>query len=211
MKLGWHGCNLPAVPCSDWRDPSGGFILASMSPREQPQSVRVGAGPDGSLTYLIDLPPEALPSVCKRDLERAWYAAREAALAQHWGAVRGFRFHRPDGSHTDLALADRDARCWAGAVDLTVGIGTSHGLSLCLRLLALVDLLARAAWARPLFHLARDGAELHPALLRTAASLPLNPEARFDEASFRLKLSQFAVGFHLDPPRAASRLTGAPA
>jgi hypothetical protein len=177
-----------------------------MQPREQPESIRVGAGPDGSLTYLVDLPPEALPSVGKRDLERAWYAARDAALAQNWGPVRGFRFNRPDGSHTDLALSDRDARCWAGAIDLTVGIGTSHGLSLCLRLLALIDLLARATWTRPLFHLARDGAELHPALLRTAASLPLTPEARFDETGFRLRLSQFAAGFQLDPPKAAPRI-----
>ena len=61
-----------------------------------------------------------------------------------WGAVRGFRFRRPDGSYTDLALADRDARCWAGAVDRTAGLTSSYGLSLCLRLLALVDLLARA-------------------------------------------------------------------
>ena len=28
---------------------------------EQPQSIRVGAGPDGSLTYLVTVPPEDLP------------------------------------------------------------------------------------------------------------------------------------------------------
>lgn len=168
--------------------------------------VRVGAGPDGSLTYVIDVPPEALPSVCGRDLERAWYAAREAAIAQSWGAVRGFRFRRPDGSHTDLALADRDARCWAGAVDGTVGIGNSYGLSLCLRLLALVDLLARVEWAQSLLRLERDGAELHPSLLRTAACTPLTQEARFDEARFRTNLPPFL----LQPP-SAPRLTGAEA
>jgi hypothetical protein len=177
-----------------------------MDPREQPRSIRVGAGPDGSLTYLVDVPPEALPAVGRRDLERAWYAAREAALAERWGAVRGFRFNRPDGSHTDLALADRDARCWAGAIDHAVDIGTSYGLSLCLRLLALVDLLARANWIRPLIRLARDGAEFHPALLCTAATLPLTPDARFDETGFRVRLSQFAVGSQLDPPQPAPRL-----
>src|SRR5690242_13546466 len=98
-----------------------------MQAREQPPFVRVGAGPDGSVTYVIDMPPECLPPVGGRDLERAWYAAREAALAQSWGSVRGFRFRRADGTHTDLALADGDARCWAGAVDGTVGIGTSYG------------------------------------------------------------------------------------
>jgi hypothetical protein len=181
-----------------------------MDPREQPPSVRVGNGPDGSVTYLVDLPPESLPAVRGRDLERAWYAARDAALDQRWGAVRGFRFNRPDGTHTDLALADRDARCWVGAVDRTIGIGSSHGMSLCLRLLALVDLLAHAPWARSLFHLARDGAEFHPALLRAAATEPLTPQARFDETGFRIRLAQFAAGFQLDKP-AAARLTGATA
>jgi hypothetical protein len=171
--------------------------------------IKVGGDPDGFMTYLIDLPPEALPSVCKRDLERAWYAAREAALAERQGAVRGFRFTRPDGSHTDLALADRDARCWVGAVDRTVGIASAGGLSLCLRLLALIDLLARAPWARSLFRLERDGAEFHPALLRIAASHPLTREARFDEAGFRQRLSGFITAARLEPPHPAPRLSGA--
>jgi hypothetical protein len=74
------------------------------------------------------------------------------------------------------------------------------GMSLCLRLLALVDLLAHASWVRPLVRLARDGAEFHPALLRAAASQPLTHEARFDEAGFRLRLSRFAAGFQLEAP-----------
>lgn len=177
-----------------------------MNASVQSQFVRVGSGPDGSLTYLVDVPPEALPPVCGRDLERAWYAAREAAISESWGAVRGFRFCRPDGSHTDLALADRDARCWAGAVDGTVGIGNSYGLSLCLRLLALVDLLARVDWARSLLRLERDGAEFHPSLLRTAASTPLTHDARFDETRFRTNLPPFLL-----PSPPAERLTGAQA
>lgn len=176
-----------------------------MSAREQPQPVRlapirVGHGPDGSLTYQVDLPPEDLPPVAARDLDRAWYAARAAAIEHRWGVVRGFRFHRPDGTHLDLALADRDASCWAGAVDMTAGIDTSRGLSVFLRLLALVELLAQAQWARPLFHLAKDGAELHPALLRTAASVPLTDDARFDEARFRARLSKFIAGFQIAGP-----------
>jgi hypothetical protein len=176
------------------------------------RTIRIRGGPGGSVTYDVDVPPEALPSVCKRDLELAWYAARDAAIADQWDAIRAFRFRRPDGSHTDLALADRDARCWAGAVDRTVGLTTAHGMSLCLRLLALVDLLARAPWARPLFKLARDGAEFHPALLRAAATQPLTQEARFDEAGFRQRLKRFAAGFQLEAPSqdgAAHRLSGA--
>jgi hypothetical protein len=172
-------------------------------------TIRVGGTADGFMTYLVDLPPEALPAVCKRDLERAWFAARDAALAERQGAVRGFRFNRPDGSHTDLALADRDAQCWVGAVDSTVGIASAHGLSLCLRLLALIDLLARAPWTRSLFHLARHGAEFHPALLRAAATQPLTRDARFDETGFRTRLSRFVGGFQIEAPDSAVRLSGA--
>ena len=99
-----------------------------MEPSEHRSSVRIGAGPDGSLTYFVELPPEDLPPVHRRDLERAWYAARGAALAQRWGVARFFRFQRPDGSYGDLALADRDACCWADAVDGMVGLRNSYGL-----------------------------------------------------------------------------------
>src|ERR1700709_2791838 len=199
-----------------WRGSPHGSILTVMSAQQQSASreasggtIRVGGGPDGLMTYLIDLPPEALPSVCKRDLERAWYSAREAALAERQGAVRGFRFTRPDGSHTDLALSDRDARCWVGAVDRTVGIASTTGLSLCLRLLSLIYLLAHAPWARSLFPLARDGPEFHPALLRAAASQPLTRDARFDEAGFQVRLSRFVSGLQIQRKRATPRPSGA--
>lgn len=163
--------------------------------------IAVGAGPDGTLTYLVDLPPEALPPVRGRDLAAAWDAAREAALARLWGVARGFWFCRRDGSCTHLALADPDARCWAGAVDRTVGTHTRYGLSLCLRLLALVELLTRAGWTGGVLRVAPDGAELHPAVVRAAATMPLTAEARFDEAQFRARLG------NLFGP--ASYLTGA--
>ena len=154
-----------------------------------PVPIHVGRAPDGTLTYLVDLPPEALPPVRGRDLAAAWDAARDAASDAAWGAGRLFRFRRPDGSVTDLALSDEDARCWAGAVDGTVGMQTSYGLSLCLRLLALVDLLARAPWTAPLFHIDRTGTALHPALLSTAATVALTADARFDENGFRARLA----------------------
>jgi hypothetical protein len=165
-----------------------------MEPAEHSLNVRVDVVADGTLTYLVDAPPEALPPVRGRDLERAWYAAREAAMATTWGAVRGFRFRRADGSFTNLALADRDACCWAAAVDSMAGLKSSYGLSLCLRLLALVDLLARAKWAAPLCRLERDGADLHPSLLQAAAATPLTAEARFDEGGFRARLIPSLAG-----------------
>ena len=153
------------------------------------RAVRVEACADGALLYLVALPPEALPPVRARDLAAAWDAARSAALAERWGAARLFRFRRADGSALDLALGDADAACWAGAVDHTVGMGHAYGLSLCLRLLALVDLLARARWAGALVALRRDGTTLPPALLTAAATLRLTPEGRFDEPAMRRQLA----------------------
>ena len=77
-------------------------------------------------------------------------------------------------------------------MDTLASVGTSRGLSLCLRLLALVDLLGRASWLSGLFRIARSGAMLHPALLAAAAIAPLDAEARFDEASFRARLATAA-------------------
>lgn len=154
-----------------------------------PASIKVSRTRDGALTYFVDLAPEALPPVLGRDLAAAWDAARDAAADAAWGAERLFRFRAPDGSVTDLALSDEDARCWASAVDGTVGMQTSYGLSLCLRLLALVDLLARAPWMKHLFQIGRTGTALHPSLLSTAATAQLTSDARFDETRFRARLA----------------------
>ena len=171
--------------------------------------IRVGTGPGGTVTYWVDGPPETLPPVARRDLERAWDAARRAALREQWGEARVFRFRRPDGEHSDLILADRDASCWAAALDALYGIGTRHGLSLCLRLLALIDLLAQSPWAVPLLRLARDGAQPDPLLLQAAATEPLTPEARFDPAGFRARLIRSSSPPTPDRRSSSNRLTGA--
>jgi hypothetical protein len=79
-------------------------------------------------------------------------------------------------------------------------MGTNYGLSLCLRLLALVDLLARASWAAALVELRRDGAEIAPAVLAAAATLPLTHEARFDEIDFRARVGQNPLPRRLNQP-----------
>jgi hypothetical protein len=152
--------------------------------------IRVARAPDGVLAYAIPLPPESLPPVAPRDLEAAWDRARAAAAAEHWGAPRRLVFRRPDGSAQELLLADADAACWAEAVDAGHDLGTLSGLSLCLRLLALIEVMTRAHWLRGLFTLAADGIELHPALLRAAAAMPLDAAARFDETGLRRLLSR---------------------
>ncbi len=159
--------------------------------------IEVGEAADGTLTYLVAQAPEALPPVRARDLELAWEQARAAALAARFGQARQFRFRRPDGEVTDLALTDPDARCWASAIDSGDGIATVTGLSLCLRLLALVDLLARASWTKTLVQIRPDGAEIDASLWRVAASAPLTREARFDETILRGALAQSRA---LPPP-----------
>ncbi len=156
-------------------------------------AVQVAAAPDGATIYRLAIPPEGLPAVRSRDLAAAWDAAREAARGAQWGAETRFRFNRGDGSVTELALADRDARCWAAAVERVAALRTSYGVSLCLRLLALVDLLARAPWAARLLAFDAGLVRLHPALLRLAAATPLSAEARFDEARFHQTLASLPI------------------
>jgi hypothetical protein len=155
--------------------------------------VRIRQADDGSLIYLVDATPESLPPVRTADLAEAWDAAREAAVDAAWGRPRLFRFAQPDGTTIDMALADADACCWAAAVDQTTGMQSTYGLSLCLRLLALVDLLARAPWTAALCRIRRAGAALDPLLLRTAATAPLTNQASFDEIAFRLRLGSSAT------------------
>ncbi|WP_246522706.1 hypothetical protein [Neoroseomonas eburnea] len=155
-----------------------------------PVPIRVARSPDGVLAYAIPMPPEALPAVAPRDLEAAWEQARAAAAAERWGAPRRLLFQRRDGSPQELLLADADAACWAEAVDARHDLGTLSGLSLCLRLLALVEVMTRARWLAGLYSLTAEGIELHPALLRAAAAMPLDAAARFDERDLRRLLSR---------------------
>jgi len=175
-----------------------------MNPAPSPSPIQIRETADGTLTYLVTMPPEALPQVRARDIEAAWYRARGAALGEQWGDLRIFHFLRADGSRTDLALTDPDAACWAAAADRIAGLTTAYGLSLCLRLLALVALLARARWTAPFFVLERDGARLEPALLAAAAEATLTPDAAFDSEALRARL---AASEH----RAPIKLLGTPA
>jgi len=184
-----------------------------MMQSESPPRVHMAEAASGARTYLVDVPPEALPPVRARDLHAAWDNARGAALAERWGRplMLRFRRHGPDGQDsepTDLALADADACCWAAAVDGTVGLRSTYGLSLCLRLLALVELLPRAAWALPLVAINRDGAAIHPGLMRAAAEIALTRDARFDPAALRAAV-QVDGGLPAPSPYPTSSIAGA--
>ena len=144
-------------------------------------------GPDHVL-YRVTVPPAAMPPVPLREFEAAWDAARAHSLSAQWGAQRSFRFSASDGQVTDFDLTDRDARCWAGAVDDVTDLATLGGVSLCLRLLALVHVLATEPWAKPYVASKRTGIRIDRALMRAAARADLTNDARFDEASLRRNL-----------------------
>jgi len=154
-----------------------------------PDPIRVAEAPDGALAYAIALSPEALPPVRPAALLAAWDVARDGATAQRWGRHRRLHFARTGAAPTDLAIADRDAAAWAEAIDAAVGLDSLAGLALCLRLLALVDVLTRAAWLAPLISITRGGVDLHPRLLEAAATLPLDASARLDEPGLRRHLA----------------------
>lgn len=143
---------------------------------------------DDRLLYRVTLPPEGLPPVTVRALEAALDAARSATLDDGDRRYRSFRFLGADGAVADFDIADSDARIWAAAVDRRTGLATLDGLALCLRLLALVDLLATAPWASR-YLATGHGLRIGPPLLRAAARADLTEEARFDEASFCRNLS----------------------
>jgi hypothetical protein len=152
--------------------------------------IQIAVSSEGALHYAIPCRPESLPPVSPHALSLAWDAARAAAAAEAWGPHRTLVFR--DGPV--LVLADADAACWAEAVDRAVGLESLSGLALCLRLLALVELLARARWMSSLFAIAADGIELHPALLSAAATEALDAAARFDESGMKRLLSNRIAG-----------------
>ena len=155
-----------------------------------PIAVRIAEAPDGALTYLIAVPPERLPAVAPGDLLAAWGLARRAAALRRWGRPRVLVFRRAaKDAPTCIAIADRDAGAWAEAIDAAIGLDTLPGLALCLRLLALIEVLTRADWLAALFDVSPAGIDLHPSLLAAAAAMPLDGAARFDEAGLRRLLS----------------------
>ena len=144
-------------------------MFGAMHDQPHPRAVHVQARADGALLYLVALPPEALPPVRARDLAAAWDAARNAAWTNA-GARCG----------CSASAAPRTPRSTSRSAMPTPAAGPARSmprsvsvirtaLSLCLRLLALVDLLAHAPWASDLVALRRDGAAIQPPLLAAAA------------------------------------------
>lgn len=169
-----------------------------------PRTIRVAHTETGALAYFVPVPPESLPAVAPGDLLRAWNVARHGAVQRRWGAPRFLRFaRRGEDGPTEIAIADPDAGAWTEAIDRAFGLETLTGLSLCLRLLALVEVLGRAARLEPFFDVTPAGVDLHPSLLAAAAALPLDQEARLDETALveRLRFRALPAGGGATPAR----------
>jgi hypothetical protein len=148
--------------------------------------IRTRTGPAGEILHLIPHPPAGLPPVTKRDLEQAWEAA--SARGESFGPARGFCFTRPGAEPLNLMLNDPDAANWAAAIGRAKNFETAHGISVCLRLMALVEFLGSAGWVRPWLTFNRDGLTIHPALWQAAALAPLTETGGFAETALRALL-----------------------
>jgi hypothetical protein len=160
-------------------------------------AIRTEIGPDGEILHLVPHPAAALPAVTRRDLERAWQVSRDSAIGFERRpraiATRLIRFAQPERPPLDLLLTDRDAASWVTAVGEIADLSTEYGISLCLRLLALVDLLGREAWTRAWFTVSRAGFDFHPGLLQAASLSPLTDEGGFVETALRALLPDGAI------------------
>lgn len=139
------------------------------------------SGPGGEAICLSGAPGE-LPAVTWRDLEQAWEIAQ---MRRDLVSAGGYAFRFGGVAPVELVVADRDAASWVAALERRIGIASVHGVSLCLRLLGLVALMAEAGWARDWFVLAREGVEIRPELLRAAAGVKLNAAGGFDETALK--------------------------
>ena len=167
-----------------------GGITARRGYTTRMQAIQVALGPDGVPRYAIPCPPEKLPGVAPAALRAAWEAARAEAAAGRWGTPREMLFADTDGDTLRLAITDRDACCWASAVDRQADLGTLSGLALCLRLLALIEVLSRSRGLSALLAMTPEGAVLPAGLLRAAAAMPLDSAARFDAEALSRLLSR---------------------
>ena len=146
--------------------------------------------PTGALRHELSVTASALPAVPPSALEAAWEVARASAEAGLWGPARLIAFE--DG--VEIALTDADAACWAEAMARQGRMRSLSDVALCLRLLALVEVLGRARWLRGMFQITADGAEFHPALLSAAARAPLDATGRFEDAPLRAMLARTLPG-----------------
>lgn len=131
-----------------------------------------------------DLPPVGLS-----DISRAWEMASKAAelgMELRENDPNGVVFHDKLGKPVQIKFVDFDAHYWATAIHRSYNLATVKGLSVCFRMLALYQLMAKSPWARPLFSFDRKNRlRIDKGLMAAAAATPLNIDGLFDTNEIR--------------------------
>ena len=148
-------------------------------------AIRRVTGPDGAAVHLVPLAPERLPTVTQRDLERAWLAAHHQAQRPHPSPARAFRF----ATGATLTVTDPDAQRWVSAIEASADLATAYGISLCLRLLSLITLIAHSDWCAPHLQFRGEGCPVDARLLKAASLATLTPHGALNPAAVRTLLS----------------------
>ncbi|NKB45295.1 MAG: hypothetical protein GKS03_13565 [Alphaproteobacteria bacterium] len=151
------------------------------------ESLDLSQDSDGSTMVCAPFPAQDLPPVGLSDIRRAWETASKAAemgLELRENDPDGVVFQDKLGAPVQVKFDDFDAHCWATAIHRSFNLATVKGLSVCFRMLALYQLMAKSPWARPLFSFDRkNGLRIDKGLL--AAAAPLNVDGLFDSENIR--------------------------
>lgn len=130
-----------------------------------------------------------LPPVRSTDLQAAWETASIASennLKTTENDPDGVIFETKLRQPIDFEFDDYDALCWATAIHRSYDLTTLRGLSLCFRMLALYQLMAKNAWSRGLFSFDRSNTlKIDKGLLAAAAVTNLGEDGAFDAEEIR--------------------------
>lgn len=161
---------------------------------------------DGRMMINAQFGPQDLPAVRTAELSDTWAtasASAETAFHMLDNDPEGIVFHGKDGRLMEFEFDDYDALCWAIAIHRSFDLTTIKGLSLCFRMLALYQLMAKKHWARGLFTFdRRNNLKIDKALLSAAAITPLSEDGSFNGETIRRETG----AEHLSGPKAPLRL-----
>lgn len=167
---------------------------------EQPVVQRLD---DGRTMISASFRVSDLPAVRSIDLNFAWEtasAATEDRFQRDENDPEGIIFDTQGGDLIEFKFDDYDALCWATAIHRSFELTTLRGLSLCFRMLALYQLMAKYNWARTLFSFdRRKSLWIDKALLSAAAITPLLEDGTFNSEDIRRETGGNEITAHSKP------------